>query len=360
MTAGHNGKGVAERAWQEAGMLRREIQDGRFQRSMAMITGLSAVVSGAEAYTQHRRGAFANRLMWTPIWLMPPAVAAATAAVVSERAARRLLPAISAVVIADGVLGFVYHLRGIGRMPGGFRLGQYNIVMGPPIFAPLLMCSVGVAGVLTGALQRSRPAHKRSSLLRAGIATAVRYLAANREAIARQGDGLRALGVTGRNGTSRASGLADLATRAGERVGRGKARRRGVDHHVQRGLAVTTAVLGAVAGGEAYFEHMRGSFNNRLMWTPIWLAPPMIAAAAGAAVSERVARRVLPVASAVTLADGALGFTLHLRGLDRMPGDAGNTDFKITMGPPLFAPLLFSAVGLFGLVASLLRQPRGK
>ncbi|MGH7575661.1 MAG: hypothetical protein ACREM1_11135, partial [Longimicrobiales bacterium] len=175
-----NGKGPLGRVRDEMEMLRDEIRDGRFQRSMAAITGLSAVVSGAEAFTQHRRGAFSNRLMWTPIWLMPPAAAAAIAAVFDERAAKRLLPAISAVVIADGIIGFIYHLRGIRRMPGGFHVGRYNVVMGPPVFAPLLMCSVGVAGILTGFLQRGRPPRTRrlrKVLLGGGLAALEALLA---------------------------------------------------------------------------------------------------------------------------------------------------------------------------------------
>lgn len=338
-----NGKGATGRVIQEAADLRREIREGRFQRSMAAITGLSAIVSGAEAYAQHRRGAFTHWLMWTPVWLTPPSVAAAAAAVASERAARRLLPAVSAAVIADGVLGFAYHIRGIRRMPGGFRLGQYNLVMGPPVFAPLLLCTVGVAGVLTGKLRRGRPAARVRPSSRAGrVALALRRLLASARAASR------------REAERSKPWRRDAWRRDADRAADG-----GVDDgSLKRGLAITTAALGAVAGGEAYFEHLRGSFNDRWMWTPIWLTPPMVAAAAGAAVNERIARRVLPITSAVTLMDGALGFTLHLRGLQRMPGDSGNTAFKLAMGPPLFAPLLFSAVGLFGLVASLLRGPR--
>ena len=70
-----------------------------------------------------------------------------------------------------------------------------------------------------------------------------------------------------------------------------------------------------LAGGEAYFEHLRGSFNQRLMWTPVWVTPPMVAAAIGAALSQRVAEHVLPLASAVTFLDGLLGFALHLQGI---------------------------------------------
>jgi hypothetical protein len=80
----------------------------------------------------------------------------------------------------------------------------------------------------------------------------------------------------------------------------------------------------------------------------------MVAAAVGAARSEQVARGILPWASVVTLLDGALGFFLHLRGIHRMPGGFTNFRFNVTTGPPLFAPLLFSAVGLLGLIAALL------
>ncbi len=126
----------------------------------------------------------------------------------------------------------------------------------------------------------------------------------------------------------------------------------------QQGLALTSAALAVFSGGEAYFEHLRGSLNRRVMWTPVWLTPPMVAAAVGAARSERVARQVLPLVSAATFFDGLLGFALHLQGLRRMPGGLANLQFNVVYGPPLFAPLLFCAVGLLGFIAALL--PRRK
>jgi hypothetical protein len=121
-------------------------------------------------------------------------------------------------------------------------------------------------------------------------------------------------------------------------------------------MAITAAAFGVLAGGEAYFEHLRGSFNQRLMWTPVWVTPPMVGAAIGAAMNPRIAHRVLPAASAVTLADGLLGFALHLRGIKRMPGGIHNLDFNLTMGPPIFAPLLLCSVGLLGFISALLRR----
>src|SRR5579884_2438289 len=171
-------RGLARRVADEVELARWEIRHGRFQRSMAVTAAFSAIVSGWEAYMQHQRGAFAHRLMWTPVWLTPPMVAAGGAAVVSERAARRLLPAISVATLADGVVGFVYHIKGIRRMPGGFRLGQYNVVMGPPVFAPLLMCTVGVLGLLAALLRREqlddRPWQRATAAVRSTLPPSAR------------------------------------------------------------------------------------------------------------------------------------------------------------------------------------------
>jgi hypothetical protein len=281
---------------------------------MAAVTGLSAVASGFEAYVQHRRGAFSHWLMWTPVVLTPATAAVAGAALLSERMARRVLPVLSVVTLADGVIGFAYHLRGIKRMPGGFELGRYNIVMGPPVFAPLLMCTVGVAGVIAGFLRRGGRRAALGGRGRAGRLSA--------------GDGSRPHGLR-------------------EQIAHGR---------FQQLMAGTAAGFAVLAGGEAYFEHLRGSFENWVMWTPVVLTPPMVAAGVGAVLSERVARTVLPAVSAAVFADGLVGFGLHLRGIQRMPGGFKNLEFNVTMGPPAFAPLLLCAVGLMGMVASLLRR----
>lgn len=124
----------------------------------------------------------------------------------------------------------------------------------------------------------------------------------------------------------------------------------------QRGMALLAGYFGIVSGIEAYFEHRRGSFNQRWMWTPVLLAAPMGAVATGAVFSRRVARTLLPVVSGITLLDGLIGFALHLRGIRRMPGHLNNLAFNITAGPPLFAPLLFLVAGLLGLAAALFRR----
>jgi hypothetical protein len=316
----HRNRHLRFDAGREIALAEREIREGRFQRSMALIAAFSAIVSGFEAYVQHQRGAFNHWLMWTPVWLTPPTALVSAIALVSERVARRVLPVIALVSLADGVIGFWYHLRGIGKLPGGWKLGQYNIVMGPPIFAPLLTCMVGLLAGLAGLLRRERFDLPAPDVVRAR--DAIRRLVQREDP---------------------PSALDQFAAA----VAHGR---------FQRRLALTSAFFAILAGGEANFEHLRGSFNQRVMWTPVWVTPFMVLAAVGAAASERLARLVLPVVSLVTLLDGMLGFLLHLRGIRQMPGGFANLRFNITMGPPLFAPLLFSSVGLLGFIAALLRR----
>ena len=54
----------------------------------------------------------------------------------------------------DGAVGFGYHARGIVRRPGGKKKWIYNIMYGPPIFAPLLFAACGALGLLASVLRR--------------------------------------------------------------------------------------------------------------------------------------------------------------------------------------------------------------
>jgi hypothetical protein len=71
----------------------------------------------------------------------------------SEKVAGKVLPALSVAAFADGMIGFVLHLRGIKRMPGHFTNLRFNVVIGPPLFAPLLLCSVGLLGLIASLLK---------------------------------------------------------------------------------------------------------------------------------------------------------------------------------------------------------------
>ncbi|MGW2374237.1 MULTISPECIES: hypothetical protein [Kitasatospora] len=132
----------------------RNVRTGRFQRSLALATGAGSVITAAEIYLEHDRAGFGNRVMWWPVWLGPVGAVAGVAGALNPRAARTLLPVASAAITANGLQGTWLHVRGIAEKPGGWEMARYNVEMGPPLFAPLLMSLVGGMGLVAAVLRR--------------------------------------------------------------------------------------------------------------------------------------------------------------------------------------------------------------
>lgn len=86
--------------------------------------------------------------------IAPVLAGVAFASVKSRRLATTALPAVSILAGADAAVGFFYHGRGVLRRPGGSKRLLYNIMYGPPIFAPLLFGAAGMLGVLASLLRR--------------------------------------------------------------------------------------------------------------------------------------------------------------------------------------------------------------
>lgn len=134
----------------------RNVEHGRFERSLSGLTAFAALVTTAEIFVEHYRASFGNRMMWSPIVVTPPVVVAGIAGVFSRRWAKTWLPLTAGVYTLNGVVGEYYHARGVARRPGGWGLASYNVPMGPPILAPGLMTIVGGMGLLAAVLRRER------------------------------------------------------------------------------------------------------------------------------------------------------------------------------------------------------------
>ena len=136
--------------------LLRNLRRGRVQRALAGATAFSALAMGVEIYFEHFRGSFGDKWMWTPVALSPALTAAGVAGMRSPRAARTVLPAVSALYCLDGLIGIITHVRGVARKPGGFNEPLFNIVMGPPLLAPGSLALVGGMGLAAAVLGRER------------------------------------------------------------------------------------------------------------------------------------------------------------------------------------------------------------
>src|SRR3569833_69992 len=132
------------------------IETGRFERSLSALTAVGALVTAAEIFFEHDGASFGNKMMWLPVALGPVGAAAGVAGFFSRRMAKTALPLASAAIVANGLQGTYLHMRGIGQKPGGWANARYNIEMGPPLLAPLLVTMVGGMGLLAAVLRREK------------------------------------------------------------------------------------------------------------------------------------------------------------------------------------------------------------
>lgn len=134
----------------------RNVRTGHFERSMSALTAAGSVVAAAEIFFEHDSASFGNKWMWLPVALGPVGAAAGIAGFFSHRMAKTALPVASAVIVANGLQGTYLHARGIAQKPGGWHNARYNMEMGPPLLAPLLVTMVGGMGLLAAILRREQ------------------------------------------------------------------------------------------------------------------------------------------------------------------------------------------------------------
>ncbi len=300
-------------------MIVHRIREGRFQRSLALVAGLSSVIAGLEVSYEHYRGSYSNPVMYTPVILSGALFVSGVSAAVNRRAARTILPFVSAITLADCLIGFGFHARGIQRKPGGWRLPVFNVIMGPPIFAPLLFGTSAYLGLVASVLRREDSSQQA---LRRPVPTWSKLWPQK---------------LRGREITV----VQEL------REGR-----------FQKHLAFATAASAFFSGIEALYSHYKNNFKYKAQWSPIVISALLIGVALGAIRSPKVAKKLLPATSALAIVDGAVGFCYHARGVTRRPGGLKHAIYNIMYGPPIFAPLLFAACGFLGLLASMFRRER--
>jgi hypothetical protein len=302
-------------------VLEQHIREGRFQRSLALIAGFSGLLSGLEVTYEHYRGSYSQQIMYTPVFLSAALFITGVGAAVSRRVARTLLPVLSILTIVDGIVGFYFHVRGVARKPGGWRVPVMNVIMGPPVFAPLLFALSGYLGIIASLL---RPENTTSE------------------------------GGLGHGGWF--SSLSSLVPKDISHEGFV------LEQHVREGrfqknLAAAAGISAFFSTAEALYSHYKNGFAYpKLQWSPILLGPLLLVAGVGTIWKAWIGRTLLPVASALALLDGGIGFYVHARGIVRRPGGLKLPVYNLIYGPPIFAPLLFAASGFMGLLASLLRR----
>ncbi len=289
------------------------IREGRFQGWLGLVAGLSSGLTGLEVGYLHYRGSYSRRVMYTPVMLSAVLAGTGVWSFFNRWAAKRVLPVASILTLVDAAVGQYFHIRGIQRKPGGWRLPVTNIMMGPPIFAPLLFSTSAYLGLVASFLRRADDPPSEESTTTRWFHLPVRR---------------------------RQPGLV-------EEISSG---------HFQKHLAAVTAISALCSGTEALYSHYKNNFRYKVQWTPVIVAPALVVTGLGTLASARIGRTWLRGASITAILSGAVGFCYHARGISRRPGGYRMLSYNILHGPPILAPLLFAAAGFTGLLASLMRR----
>jgi hypothetical protein len=288
----------------EALLFPKHIHEGRAQQSLSFIAGMSCLLGGLEVVYEHYRGSYGQRIMYAPVVTSALATVGCLLGVANRSMARTVMPVASSTLLVNGVIGFFYHIRGVARKPGGWRIPVFNIVMGPPLFAPLLLGIGGYLGFLASFMRRED------------------------------------------NPGSRPSGhwlwSKEIST-----------------GHFQKHMAIATSIAALLSGAEALYSHYKNNFRYMLQQiSPLIIAPALCAVAILALFKPKAARKAMAVLSVFAIFDGTAGFFYHVRGVFRRPGGKRQLFYNIVYGPPVLAPLLFAAAGFLGLLACIMRREK--
>ena len=112
------------------------------------------------------------------------------------------------------------------------------------------------------------------------------------------------------------------------------------------------------SGFEAWYSHYKNNFRYKAQWTPVVVAPLLMAAGVGAVRNQRIAQRGCPPCQRWQCWMVRWGLVITLAVFSGGPVDLKMPVYNIIHGPPIFAPLLFAAAGFIGLLASLLRREK--
>lgn len=154
------------------GWAARELDDGATSlaglpsgQALCLLAAGGLAGTSAEAALLHLRGAYHNRAMWLPV-SVPPAGALLLAAAALRPPARRRMRLTRTwldACAALGVLGALFHARGVARQMGGWHNWRQTLIAGPPLPAPPAFSALALAGAaaLTLHAQQSAPASPR-------------------------------------------------------------------------------------------------------------------------------------------------------------------------------------------------------
>lgn len=286
--------------WPQAGVQLKRLPLSRDQL-MLLLASANLILLGLETYLAHLISGTIRPREWIPIIFGPSAGVVLLIAGLIALRRRNLATVLASLVlvssIAVGLLGAYFHLVRAARPAAPLlnRLTVDLLVWAPPVVGPLVFSLVGLWGISAAWVEE--PVNSGRLRLLGG-----RYLQ-----------------------------LPYSKTRA---------------YLFMVSLGTLATVFSSV------FDHARTGFTEWTLWIPTLTGVFALIVAAGlASVNEprRADVAVYVVGMVLLIVVGLLGTVLHIRA--NLVGDAVVVPERFLRAAPVLAPMLFSNIGLFGLIA---------
>jgi hypothetical protein len=116
-------------------------------KALALAASIGLAGTVAEVGLLHFRGAFQHRAMYAPVTIPPLAASMLAHAALSAPRERWFTRIGLRVTAALGLIGTLFHARGVARSQGGWRNWSQNILSGPPLPAPPAFSALSLAGL---------------------------------------------------------------------------------------------------------------------------------------------------------------------------------------------------------------------
>lgn len=116
-------------------------------QGIVLVSALGVPFAMAEMAYSHHRGNFHRVPMYTPVILPPLFVVSALVYLLMPTGATSwAFGAMGVLLVLMGLAGSFFHLQGVARQTGGFNLD--NVMVGPPLVAPLSFSLLGMLGLM--------------------------------------------------------------------------------------------------------------------------------------------------------------------------------------------------------------------
>lgn len=125
---------------------------GGLSMRAALLALVAVALAGAvaQATILHYRGAFNNPAMYAPLTApLLAVVAGAWNAIAPNSVTLFVFTVLLWLTFLVGFLGLGMHLRGMGRQMGGLYVFLFNLLEGPPAWAPALFAGFSAVGLIT-------------------------------------------------------------------------------------------------------------------------------------------------------------------------------------------------------------------